>query len=144
MKHKVKALGMPYERITEEFLHRKFCEYNLLYFEGKLPDCEVKINEIQRFGVWGWYYTNGNSDPIIEIDTLLTYDHDYQIRNVLIHEMIHLYIDKVLCKEEKPVHGYVFRRVRKELNETYHLYIDQNPHVSVYAYNIYKIETQPS
>ena len=61
-------------------------------------------------------------EPEIWINILLTYDEDYLIRDVIIHEMIHCYIHKVLKKTEKTMHGPIFSRIRNKLNKKYKKY----------------------
>ena len=144
MKHKVKYIPIPpYERITHEFCQRKFYEYNHLYFEGKLPTCRFYFNYMNALGL---YF--GSDEPEIWINILLTYDEDYLIRDVIIHEMIHCYIHKVQKKTEKTIHGPIFAKIRNKLNKKYRLGISNCRGFYKYtkdilAYDIYAVEYEP-
>ena len=96
MKHPIKKIPIePYEEITEEFVQRKYYEYNQLYFSGELPPCKFRFNALSLYyGSLGQYH--GYKDiPEIWIDIMTTYEPDWVIREAIIHEMIHCYIDKV-------------------------------------------------
>lgn len=149
MKHPITKFPVePYEAITEEFVQRKYYEYNQLYFAGELPPCKFRFNAMSLYyGCLGQYY--GYEDmPEIWIDIMTTYEPDWVIREAIIHEMIHCYIDKVLNVKEKTPHGPLFSKIRKDLNKKYNLGIcncqgryDYND--EVFAYNIYAVEYEP-
>ena len=47
MKHPITKFPIePYEEITEEFVQRKYYEYNQLYFSGELPPCKFRFNAL--------------------------------------------------------------------------------------------------
>ena len=122
MKHPIKKIPIePYEAITEEFVQRKYYEYNQLYFAGELPPCKFRFNAMSLYyGCLGQYY--GYEDmPEIWIDIMTTYEPDWVIREAIIHEMIHCYIDKVMNVKEKTPHGPLFSKIRKYLNKKYNL-----------------------
>ena len=58
MKHPIKKIPIePYEEITEEFVQRKYYEYNQLYFAGELPPCKFRFNAMSLYyGCLGQYY----------------------------------------------------------------------------------------
>ena len=117
MKHPITKLPVePYEAITEEFVQRKYYEYNQLYFAGELPPCKFRFNAMSLY-----YGCLGQ------------------------HEMIHCYIDKVMNVKERTPHGPLFSKIRKHLNKKYNLGLcicqgryDYND--EVFAYNIYAVE----
>ena len=145
LKHPVRMLGVPYHEITDELLQRKFHEYNELYFNRELGECRFEFEPARMHGAWGYYaslsYVRRHFNthvPIIQLDILLTYGDDCWIRDVLLHEMIHMYLDTVLHRREKRMHGKIFQRVRRFLNKTYHLEIDQwEPSQQTLDYDIY-------
>ena len=50
MKHPIKKIPIePYEEITEEFVQRKYYEYNQLYFSGELPPCKFRFNALSLY-----------------------------------------------------------------------------------------------
>ena len=111
MKHPIKKIPIePYEAITEEFVQRKYYEYNQLYFAGELPPCKFRFNAMSLYyGCLGQYY--GYEDmPEIWIDIMTTYEPDWVIREAIIHEMIHCYIDKVMNVKERTPHGPLFSK----------------------------------
>lgn len=99
------------------------------------------------YGCLGQYY--GYEDmPEIWIDIMTTYEPDWVIREAIIHEMIHCYIDKVMNVKERTPHGPLFSKIRKHLNKKYNLGLcncqgryDYND--EVFAYNIYAVEYEP-
>lgn len=144
LKHPVRVLGVPYHEITDELLQRKFHEYNELYFNRELGECRFKseppyINTWGRYiGIKGAKYRFNINYPIISLNIRLTYYDDCWIRDTILHEMIHMYVDTVLHLREKRMHGKFFQRVRRFLNKTYHLEIDQwEPSQQTLDYDIY-------
>lgn len=129
-KYNMKKMGEP--RLSVTYLEDKFQEYNLMYFKKELRHCIIKFDTLALHGAWGGYYCKkgamcryGIENPIIIIDINVTYAHDILLRNVLIHEMIHMYVDEVLhLGDIEPAHGKTFRKIRRELNRLYNLRID--------------------
>lgn len=129
-KYIIKKLGEP--RVSAKYLEDKFQEYNLVYFKNELKHCTIKFDTLELHGFWGRYYSQksamcryGIENSVILIDINVTYAHDILLRNLLIHEMIHMYIDEVLhLGSIEPSHGKTFQRIRRELNKSYNLRID--------------------
>jgi len=129
-KYAIKKLGEP--RVSTKYLEDKFQEYNLMYFKNELKYCTIKFDTLELHGAWGRYYSPksamcryGIENSVILIDINVTYAHDILLRNLLIHEMIHMYIDEVLhLGSIEPSHGKTFQRIRRELNKSYNLRID--------------------
>lgn len=129
-KYAIKKLGEP--RVSTKYLEDKFQEYNLMYFKNELKHCTIKFDTLELHGAWGRYYSPksamcryGIENSVILIDINVTYAHDILLRNLLIHEMIHMYIDEVLhLGSIEPSHGKTFQRIRRELNKSYNLRID--------------------
>ena len=129
-KYTMKKMGEP--RVSAEYLEDKFQEYNLMYFKNELRHCTIKFDTLELHGAWGIYSCKKNAmnrfgieTPVIVIDINVTYAHDILLRNLLIHEMIHMYVDEVLHLDDiEPAHGKTFRKIRRELNELYNLRID--------------------
>ncbi len=144
LKHPVRVLGVPYHEITDELLQRKFHEYNKLYFNGELGECRFKFRPPYTYA-WGSYtkiegakYIFNINYPIISLHIRLTYYDDCWIGGVILHEMIHMYIDTVLHLKEKRMHGKFFQRVRRFLNKIYSLDIDkEDPSQQTLDYDIY-------
>lgn len=129
-KRKPRHVTAPLAIITNELLNRKFQEYNDAYFDGRLPLCEVGIeNYGKRYAAV--YVSNAASDarlltpPMIQISYETTYCYDAYLRSVLLHEMIHHAVAAVLHYRESS-HGPVFQLIRKKMNTILRLRIDQH------------------
>lgn len=122
-------------KVTKKELERRFNEYNDLYFEGQLP-CP------KRFELWtiqtkcvGWVRAVWDRrtrafDTIFHINARLYRWTDENLRSVMVHEMIHMYIEDYM----RPVrwwhwifppkqHDSMFVKVMNDLNERYGLNI---------------------
>ena len=129
-KYAIKKLGEP--RVSAIYLEDKFQEYNLVYFKNDLKHCTIKFDTLELHGAWGLYCCKINAmnrygieTPVIIIDINATYAHDILLRNLLIHEMIHMYIDEVLhLGDIEPAHGKSFQKIRREFKNSYNLRID--------------------
>lgn len=121
-------LTRPYPCSTEELLSRKVQEYNVLYFEGMLPPCSVKLigGLISRKKNPCLAYYEFGKDTIV-MDFYITYSSSGCIRSLLLHEMIHHNMYHFYRDEFKNEihHGATFQRIRRKLNEKYGLRIDQ-------------------
>ena len=110
-------------RLDLQFLKDNFDRFNKEYFEGKLPRPKFAIGKarmvlgslnykrkITIFGTKRYDYT-------IRLSSY--YDQDEQgYLNVLLHEMIHYYIDYNRISDTS-VHGIVFRKMMNQLNRNY-------------------------
>ena len=129
-KYIMKKMGEP--RLSAKYLEDKFQEYNLMYFKNELGHCTIKFDTLELHGYCGEYLCKktalcrfGIENPVIIIDINVTYAHDVLLRNLLLHEMIHMFVDEVLYLGDlEPSHGKTFRNIRRELNKSYNLRID--------------------
>lgn len=100
-----------------------FREYNKKYFNGILPMPFFEI--IHTHKIFGRFecYTNRHSctEPVIKMSDGFEYT-DEQLRDVLVHEMIHFYL-AYTGKDRKVTHGKKFKQMMNEMNETYNLNI---------------------
>lgn len=134
------SLSVPRKGITEELLNRKCQEYNALYFAGRLPSCAVRFYSgliTKKKPALGVY--NGHT---IFIDYYSTYQTDGYLRSLLLHEMIHHYIDTCfpLASKTEMSHGPTFQRIRRLLNRKYGLRIDQRMTKAQRGYSIAAVE----
>lgn len=105
-------------------IEKKFDEYNLLIFEGKLPKPRFYIsNACTYMGQCvfkrrrKWTGKVENYDYCIRING--RYDlPENEIDDILVHEMIHLLIAASGIRDSSP-HGNVFRTLMKGINEKY-------------------------
>lgn len=111
-------------RPTLDVLYKKFDDFNKLCFEGKLPAVEIKLSRARKsLGQLRFKTTRtllGRkriSDISIAIST--SFDMSETImEDILIHEMIHLYILVNKIKDTSP-HGPAFRSIMNEINFRY-------------------------
>lgn len=108
------------------WLKDNFQTFNTRYFENGLPEPRFFIGHsksqlgslaCQRGLVWGRrFFGKGKSANAFTLSISNYYDQtEYQFRNVLLHEMIHLSIAVSGVKDTSP-HGVVFRGIMARLN----------------------------
>ena len=121
----------PIIEISKEFVKEKFKEYNDLYFNGqlKMPIITLIQSDVlagQFCAKWG--KRNGVLQLIrkeIQIVENIVWTED-SLRNVLVHEMIHYYVEtkKVKPKREGDFqHWGLFWKMKIKLNWKYGLHI---------------------
>ena len=106
-------------QLTKWILHQKFDEYNKLYFEGRLGKCEFSfLNKINS--AYGRYdrqkTSDGKENSRICLGRCITWNEE-RLREILVHEMIHMYIETVEKKHFDGIfgHGWRFRRQCRRL-----------------------------
>ena len=109
-----------------------FLDFNEKYFSGELPLPEIKI--IKSFRYFGFFkanvYDDGIEDPVIEISG----EYDYkpsQIRDILVHEMIHYYLAYTGIEIGKG-HGKEFKKMMRSFNKNYKMHITETIDMSKY------------
>lgn len=101
--------------IDKQELKRRYNEYNNLYFGGRLGKCSLSYNYITPFGRY-IYDQKARSTIIISKNVRWT---DKALGDVLVHEMVHMYLRTVLHIRLDGLfgHGPVFRLVsRNQIN----------------------------
>ena len=114
-------------KITKDLLKEKFKEYNKLYFDDKLPRCDIRTSSAYRYyGLFSCKYHEKYKKATfktITISDLFDYTDD-NLKDVLIHEMIHLFlVEKKKLFNDSMKHGPEFQKMAKEFNEKYNLNI---------------------
>lgn len=113
-------------QIDITWLRSNFRQYNKQYFDGRLPEPRFFIGRsktqlgslsYKRGLMWGrGLFSKGNATNAFTLTLSNFYDQtEYQFRNVLLHEMIHLSIAVSGVKDTSP-HGVVFRGMMQRLN----------------------------
>jgi tRNA G37 N-methylase Trm5 len=110
-----------------------FTKYNNEFFGGILPYPEFKIRK--SYFTLGYFSCNYNNDYsmyncVLEISNRYDYTEE-QLRNVIVHEMIHYYL-AFTKKDIKMEHGAEFDRMATKLNREYFLNITSTIDVSNY------------
>lgn len=104
--------------LTVQYLNNAFNKYNGLFFNGVLPEIEIKISRTRNcFGrFWSRKERNGNQYPL-SIDISKYYKRpQHDIDRTLIHEMIHYYICFMGMKDNGK-HGIIFQGIAREISE---------------------------
>ena len=111
-------------RITKDDIRTRYKEYNRLYFRNQLRHCDFSV---QKMWCLGMYTHKKEKDGIIKGHIWITTDVDWteeDLREVIIHEMIHHYVKTIDRKWGGLFgHGRLFRRQCKRLKEAYGLNI---------------------
>lgn len=105
--------------VDKQELKRRYNEYNTLYFGGRLGKCTLSYNYITPLGRYV-YDQKTRSTIIISKNVRWT---DEAISDVLVHEMVHMYLRTVLHIRFDGLfgHGPVFRLVCLRLRLKYGL-----------------------
>ena len=120
---KKKTAGLPKEKyITPKKadLERRFNEYNEMYFDGVLPPCWMIVKETPYIPAM---YEGSLKKGRIYIATNV-YWTDEKLKLVLIHEMAHCYVDKILGYHSFFSHGRTYRKVCRMLRKKHGLRVN--------------------
>lgn len=120
-------------RATIPYIEKKFEEFNLLCFAGKLPKLPVKLSDAKTFlGVVVYKkrdLPNGRTekyDFCLRINTRIDLPEDV-IEDTILHEMIHYFIG-VNQLEDTSSHGALFVSLMDQINEKYGRHITVSHH----------------
>lgn len=111
--------------ITTEYLKTQFDEFNRAYFGSTLPEPKLCVNNSRT--MLGQFRCKRQRRPLsrrttytdLTIKVSRYYDMpEREYQNVLLHEMIHMYIAVKGLKDTSP-HGVVFREIKDRLNSMY-------------------------
>jgi len=108
-------------QVTPQNLREWFAVFNQRYFEGKLSEPKFAVGKSRtRLGSLSWK-THRKLLFGVKCDYTIRLSNYYDVeerdfKNVLLHEMIHLYIESQYVKDTSS-HGVVFRRMMRTINE---------------------------
>lgn len=105
--------------LTVHYLNTAFNKYNNLFFNGVLPDIEIKISRTRNsFGrFWHRRDLRTGIETPLHIDISKYYKRSqHEIDTTLIHEMIHYYICFMGMKDNGK-HGMIFKGMAREISE---------------------------
>ena len=97
-----------------------FAGFNVMYFGGALPEPAFAVGRSRtRLGSLSWRYrrvllSRRPYGYVIRVSNYYDLD-ERQLKSVLLHEMIHLYVVSEGIKDTSP-HGKVFRKKMSEIN----------------------------
>lgn len=113
---------------TLAFVTQHFEQYNAQIFKGLLPRIPIRMSNVKTYlgnlrykRHRTWLGTTKISDVVMRINT--RYDlSEEEIQDVIIHEMIHLYI-LVSHQRDTAQHGPLFRQLMRDINRQHHRHI---------------------
>lgn len=122
--------------ITTDILADRFAKYNKLYFDDELPTPDFFLmKSYAKLGMFRFIEIPSRR-KISYVKILISCYYDWteeQLRSVLVHEMIHYYVEYKHFHNGQPHHGELFTNKMNELNKKYHLNIEV-------VYDIYKLK----
>ena len=119
-------------KITKEDVIKRFNEYNLMYFNGILPQCKCHIIRENRspLGLYNPAFKNGKVIGHIWIAHNVDWNEE-DLRETIVHEMIHHYVQTIEGHKGGLFgHNWRFKRQCKRLKNEYGLVIH------IYSFNI--------
>ena len=106
---------------TQEYIERRFSEFNKQYFSGQLPTVPVRLTSARTYlGQLGFKRKRTllgaikNYDFVLRI-SIRTDLPEQEVEDTLLHEMIHLYIASKQLRDTS-AHGRLFRQLMTEIN----------------------------
>ncbi|XP_038986096.1 DNA-dependent metalloprotease SPRTN-like isoform X2 [Phoenix dactylifera] len=98
-------------------IYSLFCHYNSLYFDEALGPCVVSWTDSQLNNCTGscLYYSDGSCEILLN-ELLLKSRPTADLKNALLHEMIHAFLWIKNKKNEHSVHGPSFREMMDSIN----------------------------
>lgn len=110
--------------VSLPYVKQKFQEFNLLYFDGKLPDVPVELGRARSYvGICRfrkrvkWFGRTENEGFHLRFSTRFDLPEE-EWEDTILHEMIHYYIGVNQLKDTS-AHGRVFRQMMNAINEQY-------------------------
>ena len=115
--------------ITIDDLQKRFIEYNRLYFHNRLKMPMFKIGTWSYGSIEGSYRHDKEGNPMISIrDTISLMWTDERLKNTLIHEMLHYYMDRNWSLDfDSGAHLLCWQTLRIYMNLKYGLHITTWP-----------------
>ena len=111
-------------RATRDYVIRKFNDFNLQYFDGRLKPIEIRMSSARTFLGQVAYHRDRMADGtwhyrdfIFKISTALDLP-EQEVEDIILHEMIHYYILSNQIQDTSP-HGRLFRRMMLYINTHY-------------------------
>ncbi|XP_068659477.1 uncharacterized protein [Aristolochia californica] len=100
-------------------VHELFCYYNSLYFQDALGACILSWSS-QRMTLTAGvcHYLSGGGCEIRLSEPLLKFRPSTDLKNTLLHEMIHAYLWITNNNKDHNDHGQTFQRLMEEINSS--------------------------
>lgn len=115
-------------KVTKELLQQLYIEYNDTYFDGVLGHCDFSLYPRTTGFLGGYqekYDRNGKPKDKIWIGTCIKWNENL-LRDVLIHEMIHLYNRRIDGRRHDGLlgHGRYFRKQVRRIKREFGIDVD--------------------
>jgi hypothetical protein len=109
---------------TQEYVERKFEEFNKLCFDGKLKPLPIRLSHARTFlgqlaykRTRKWFGSCQYTDFVLKI-SVQTDLPEQELEDTILHEMIHYYILSYQMHDTS-AHGEIFVRMMNDLNRKY-------------------------
>ncbi|WOK96919.1 sprT-like domain-containing protein Spartan isoform X2 [Canna indica] len=99
-------------------IHELFCHYNALYFRDCLGACAVSWSSSSRYTSNCYCYSNGGGCEIHLSEPLLKTCSADDLKNVLLHEMIHAFLWIEHSNSDRSDHGVSFQAMMNSINSS--------------------------
>ena len=116
-------------------LRNWFCDYNERYFDSVLPTCDFSV--VKSCGYLGLFQSAKGSRqaeicfPSRPVWTGRDEWSEQMLREILIHEMVHYYVEEIIGRHLMMfAHGYKYRKVCRRLRKRHGVHV----HISAYRY----------
>jgi predicted SprT family Zn-dependent metalloprotease len=108
-------------RATRDYVIRKFNDFNLQYFDGRLKPIAIRMSTARTFLGQVAYHRDRMADGTwhyrdftFKISTILDLP-EHEVEDIILHEMIHYYILSNQMQDTAP-HGELFRGMMRHIN----------------------------
>lgn len=116
--------------LTKQDIKERFDKYNSLYFNGVLGKCDFCWYSVNQTNYGGYiaYETENGVISKIWIGRNTYWDEE-KLKEILVHEMIHMYVRTIDNKKIDGIlgHGRHFRRQCKRIKKEHGLIIHKHP-----------------
>lgn len=115
--------------LTQKLIKERFAQCNQAYFEGKLRRPQIiRITRAKGYVAKVTYYPNKKTRRCEGLKLIFSemYEYDDEMfTNVMVHEMIHVYMLRKWIMEKDP-HGPRWQKMADEMNSKYGLNIQES------------------
>ena len=126
----------PIINVTKELLAGRFQEYNRKYFGGALGRCRFLYLNTDVFGKY--IFQDNVKDPAARSRIIIAKNVSWTeeaLEEILVHEMVHMYVATILGKEHDGIlgHGRRFRRECRRIKREHGL------EIRIHPYHLYRL-----
>lgn len=117
-------------KFDNAYLRDLFREFNESYFGGKIPKCKINFSDLpEPLGNFRSEHIRISSSPV---SVGVGEWEEWFLRETVLHEMVHAYIDLVMDGCKRNVHGKEFHSVVREIRRKYGAMTYVNPYSALH------------